>query len=147
MDKIDLQLLLALQQDSKSSMTKLGKQISLSQPAVTERVKKLEEKGVITGYQALIDRKKVNKPVSAFLLFQARHCHDFVAYCETIEDVLEIHRISGQYNFLVKVIAETLEVLELKINDLGRFGDSTTLVVLSTPMENRPIIPYLPSGE
>lgn len=147
MDKIDQQLLLALQQDSKSSMTKLGKQISLSQPAVTERVKKLEEKGVITGYQALIDRRKVNKAVSAFLLFQARHCNDFVAYCETVEDVLEIHRISGQYNFLVKLIAETLEVLELKINDLGRFGDSTTLVVLSTPLENRPIIPYLPSGE
>jgi len=147
MDKIDQQLLLALQQDSKSSMTKLGKQISLSQPAVTERVKKLEEKGVITGYQALIDRRKVNKAVSAFLLFQARHCNDFVAYCETVEDVLEIHRISGQYNFLVKVIAETLEVLELKINDLGRFGDSTTLVVLSTPLENRPIIPYLPGGE
>ncbi|WP_277586121.1 Lrp/AsnC family transcriptional regulator [Psychrobacillus antarcticus] len=147
MDKIDQQLLLALQQDSKSSMTKLGKQISLSQPAVTERVKKLEEKGVITGYQALIDRRKVNKAVSAFLLFQARHCNDFVAYCETVEDVLEIHRISGQYNFLVKVIAETLEMLELKINDLGRFGDSTTLVVLSTPLENRPIIPSLPSGE
>lgn len=147
MDKIDQQLLLALQQDSKSSMTKLGKQISLSQPAVTERVKKLEEKGVITGYQALIDRRKVNKVVSAFLLFQARHCNDFVAYCETVEDVLEIHRISGQYNFLVKVIAETLEVLELKINDLGRFGDSTTLVVLSTPLENRPIIPSLPGGE
>lgn len=147
MDKIDQQLLLALQQDSKSSMTKLGKQISLSQPAVTERVKKLEEKGVITGYQALIDRKKVHKSVSAFLLFQARHCEDFVSYCETVEDVLEIHRISGQYNFLVKIIAESLEVLEVKINDLGRFGDSTTLVVLSTPMENRPIFPYLSNEE
>lgn len=79
--------------------------------------------------------------------FQARHCNDFVVYCKTVEDVLEIHRISGQYNFQVKVIAETLEMLELKINDLGRFGDSTTLVVLSTPMENRPIIPNLPTRE
>ncbi|MBB4826433.1 DNA-binding Lrp family transcriptional regulator [Sporosarcina luteola] len=145
MDTIDQQLILALQEDCKTSMTNLGKRIALSQPAVTERVKKLEEKGLITGYKAIVNRKKVNKPVSAFLLFQARHCDEFVGYSKTIEDVLEIHRISGQYNFLVKVIATTLEALESTINDLGRFGDSTTLVVLSTPMENRPIIPFIPT--
>ncbi|MBT2619115.1 MULTISPECIES: Lrp/AsnC family transcriptional regulator [unclassified Bacillus (in: firmicutes)] len=143
MDEIDYQIIMALQYDGKSSMTKIGKEISLSQPAITERVKRLEEQGVIEGYQAIIDQGKVNKPISAFLLFQARHCNDFVAYCETVEDVLEIHRISGHYNFLVKVIAETLEALEQKINDLGRHGDSTTLVVLSTPMKNRPIFPKI----
>ena len=143
MDHLDYQIIMALQSDSKSSMTKLGKEIALSQPAVTERVKKLEERGIIEGYKAIINRKKAKKPVAAFLLFQAKHCNDFVAYCETIEDVIEIHRISGQYNFLVKVIAETLETLENKINDLGRHGDSTTLVILSTPMENRSIVPSL----
>ncbi|WP_112180361.1 Lrp/AsnC family transcriptional regulator [Paraliobacillus zengyii] len=143
MDEIDHQIIMVLQQDGKTSMTKLGKQVSLSQPAVTERVKRLEERGIIDGYQAIINRKKINKSITAFLLFQASNCNAFVAYCETLEDVLEINRISGQYNFLVKVVAEKLEDLELKINDLGRHGDSTTLVVLSTPIENKPIVPYI----
>lgn len=141
MDEIDFSILKVLQDDGKISMTKLGKEVSLTQPAVTERVKRLEERGIIEKYSAVINSSKVNKPVSAFLLFQARHCDQFVKYCEQIEDVLEIHRISGQYNFLVKIIATSLEGLEITINDLGQYGESTTLVVLSSPMMHRPIIP------
>lgn len=143
MDEMDKKILLALQKNGKASMTKLGKEIALSQPAVTERVKRLEEKGVIEGYQAIVSQREVNKPVSAFLLFQAKHCDDFVSYCESVEDVLEVHRISGQYNFLVKVIAESLETLEFKINDLGQHGESTTLVVMSSPLQNRSVVPAL----
>ncbi|GAE31949.1 transcriptional regulator [Halalkalibacter hemicellulosilyticusJCM 9152] len=124
-------------------MTKLGKEVALSQPAVTERVKRLEEQGVIEKYTAVVNAKKMNKPVSAFLLFQARHCQDFVTYCEGVDNVLEIHRISGQYNFLVKIIAKSLETLEQTINELGQHGESTTLVVLSSPMVNRPIVPLI----
>ncbi|RKL64854.1 AsnC family transcriptional regulator [Salipaludibacillus neizhouensis] len=141
MDEIDHQIIMLLQKDSKTSMTHLGKQISLSQPAVTERVRKLEEKSIIEGYKAVVNRKKINKSITGFLLFQAKNCTDFVSYCEEVEDVLEIYRISGQYNFLVKIVAETLEDLESLVNDLGRYGESTTLVVLSTPIENRPIVP------
>src|SRR5690625_4031330 len=105
MDEIDIAILKTLQRDGKLSMTKLGKTVSLSQHAVTERVKRLEEQGVIEKYSVVINPSKINKSVSAFLLFQARHCDDFVRYCEKVEDVLEIHRISGQYNFSVKIIA------------------------------------------
>ncbi|WP_442961044.1 Lrp/AsnC ligand binding domain-containing protein [Pseudogracilibacillus sp. SO30301A] len=52
-----------------------------------------------------------------------------------------MHRISGQYNFLVKIIATSLEGLEITINDLGQYSESTTLVVLSSPIVHRPIIP------
>lgn len=143
MDEIDKKIIMSLQKSGKMSMTKLGGEISLSQPVVTERVKKLEENGVIEGYRAIINRKKVNKSVSAFILFQAKQCDDFVNYCKTVEDVLEVHRVSGQYNFLVKLIAETLETLEWQINDLGQHGDSTTLVVLSSPLENTYITPNI----
>lgn len=143
MDEIDIAILKTLQRDGKISMTKLGKTVSLSQPAVTERVKRLEEQGVIEKYSVVINPSKINKSVSAFLLFQARHCDDFVHYCEEVEDVLEIHRISGQYNFLVKIIAASLGHLESTINELGNYGESTTLVVLSSPMVQRPIIPLL----
>ncbi|MEI3606191.1 Lrp/AsnC family transcriptional regulator [Pseudogracilibacillus sp. SE30717A] len=142
MDSVDFSIIKILQDNGKISMTKLGKEVALTQPAVTERVKRLEEQGVIEKYSAVISTKKVNKPVTAFLLFQARHCNDFVRYCKDVVDVLEIHRISGQYNFLVKIIAVSLEHLEKTINDLGKHGESTTLVVLSSPMIHRPIIPY-----
>lgn len=141
MDEIDFSILEILQDNGKISMTKLGKEVSLTQPAVTERVKRLEEQGIIEKYSAVISSSKVNKPVSAFLLFQARHCDDFVDYCKNIADVLEIHRISGQYNFLVKIIAASLVDLEETINNLGHYGESTTLVVLSSPMLHRPIVP------
>ncbi|WP_035346178.1 Lrp/AsnC family transcriptional regulator [Halalkalibacter hemicellulosilyticus] len=143
MDDIDISILMALQREGKIPMTKLGKEVALSQPAVTERVKRLEEQGVIEKYTAVVNAKKMNKPVSAFLLFQARHCQDFVTYCEGVDNVLEIHRISGQYNFLVKIIAKSLETLEQTINELGQHGESTTLVVLSSPMVNRPIVPLI----
>lgn len=141
MDEVDLSIIKTLQMDGKMSMTKLGKEVSLSQPAATERVKRLEECGVIKKYGVVINPSKVNKSVSAFLLFQARNCNDFVRFCENVEDVLEIHRISGQYNFLVKIIAASLEHLEETVNELGQHGESSTLVVLSTPLEDRPIIP------
>ncbi|MDQ8736358.1 Lrp/AsnC ligand binding domain-containing protein [Paenibacillus sp. LHD-38] len=66
---------------------------------------------------------------------------NFVDHCKNSPDVLELHRISGQYNFLVKVASESLQSMETVINELGKHGDSTTLIVLSSPIEHNKVIP------
>ncbi|SFS53373.1 Lrp/AsnC family transcriptional regulator [Paenibacillus sp. BC26] len=142
MDELDKQILLILQEQGRISMTDLGKSVSLSQPAVTERVRRMEEKGIIDHYRAVVVAEKINKPISAFVLFYTKGCDRFVEYCREMSDVVELHRISGhQYNFLVKLVTESLQSLEEALNKLGAFGDSTTLIVLSSPLLQEPLIP------
>ncbi|MGM7684936.1 Lrp/AsnC family transcriptional regulator [Cytobacillus sp. Hm23] len=143
MDNLDKQILLVLQEKGRISMTELGKEVVLSQPAVTERVRRMEEKGIIDHYRAIVLPGKINKPITAFVLFQTKGCESFVQFCNESNDVIELHRISGQYNFLVKVVTETLQTLEVAINEMGTFGDSTTLIVLSSPIENDKLIPLI----
>jgi Lrp/AsnC family leucine-responsive transcriptional regulator len=141
MDELDNKILLILQEQARISMTELGKTVSLSQPAVTERVKRMEEKGIIDHYRAVVSLEKVNRSIVAYLLFHTKSCEGFVEHCQNSSDVLELHRISGQYNFMVKVASESLHTLESVINTMGVFGDSTTLIVLSSPIELTNIVP------
>jgi Lrp/AsnC family transcriptional regulator, leucine-responsive regulatory protein len=143
MDKLDKEILLVLQEKGRISMTELGKEVALSQPAVTERVRRMEEKGIIDHYRAIVRAEKINKPITAFLLFHTKSCETFVDFCNNSDEVVELHRISGQYNFLVKVVTQTLQSLEEGINEMGTFGDSTTLIVLSSPIENNKLIPLI----
>lgn len=145
MDQVDKEILLVLQEKGRISMTELGKEVALSQPAVTERVRRMEDKGIIDHYRAIVRAEKINKPITAFLLFHTKSCENFVDFCNNSTDVVELHRISGQYNFLVKIVTETLQSLERATNEMGIFGDSTTLIVLSSPIENNKLIPIINS--
>lgn len=143
MDELDKKILMVLQDQARISMTELGKAVALSQPAVTERVRRMEEKGIIDHYRAVVSPKEVNKPISAYLLFHTKECERFVANCQEMLDVIEMHRISGQYNFLVKMVAASLESLEDGINAMSEYGDSTTLIVLSSPIQHKKIFPSI----
>lgn len=141
MDELDRKILLILQEQGRLSMTELGKAVALSQPAVSERVRRMEEKGIIEQYRAVINPRKVHKNITAFIMFHTKGCERFVEYCQSCLDVIELHRISGQYNFLLKIVTESLQSLETLINSMGEYGDSTTLIVLSSPIIDRMIIP------
>jgi Lrp/AsnC family transcriptional regulator, leucine-responsive regulatory protein len=143
MDELDRQILMVLQDQARISMTELGKIVALSQPAVTERVRRMEEKGIIDHYRAIVSPEKVNKHIIAFLLFQTNGCESFVKFCQDSLDVVELHRISGQYNFLMKVVTDSLQSLEVLTNTLGVHGDSSTLIVLSSPIKNSMMVPTI----
>lgn len=146
-DKVDQHILLLLQNQGRLSMTELGKIVGLSQPAVTERVRRLEEKGVISEYRAVVSPEKINLHVTAYLLFHSKDCDKFVQFCKETPEVVECHRISGQYNHLVKVVTESLRSLEQAVNRLGVYGDSTTLIVLSSPIDHKDLIPAIPDEQ
>ncbi|WP_454191101.1 Lrp/AsnC family transcriptional regulator [Paenibacillus sp. Marseille-Q7038] len=141
MDELDKHIIMILQDQARISMTDLGKTVALSQPAVTERVRRMEEKGIIDHYRAVVSLEKMNKSIVAYILFHTKDCESFVDHCKDSPDVLELHRISGEYNFLVKVVSESLKSIQTVINEMGKYGDSTTLIVLSSPIEHNKVTP------
>ncbi|MBS9803603.1 Lrp/AsnC family transcriptional regulator [Bacillus cereus] len=139
MDHIDQKIIYILQEDGRVSMTELGKMVNLSTPAVKERVKKLEDKNIITAYRAVIDPEKLNKNVTAFVLFESKKCKQFRDFCKENPMVFECHRLAGQYSYLVKIITESVHQLEEFIDDSMEFGYPSTLINLSSPVQYRSI--------
>lgn len=141
MDKIDVDILELLQTNGRISMVELSKEVHMTQPAVKERVKKLEEKGIVTGYQASVSPHSIGKCVSAFILIQSYDCHSFIDFCEQSSEVIDLYRISGQFNYLLKVVTESMETLEEFSDACNKHGNFTTLMVLSNKFENKALLP------
>ncbi|WP_411347563.1 Lrp/AsnC family transcriptional regulator [Paenibacillus sp. WLX2291] len=143
MDHTDKKMIELLQQQGRISMKELGNLVGLSQPAVTDRVHKMEDRGIIHHYQAVISPADIDKKITAYLMFLTKDCEGLVEFCKQSPDLMECHRISGQYNFLLKVVTESLQTLETFTNTCGKYGDSVTLIVMSTPVEYKPLIPNI----
>lgn len=139
MDEIDKVILIELQENARISVTELGKKIGLSTPATNERLKKLEEKEVITGYRAVIDPEKINKHLTAFILYDTKKCKEFREFCIEHPSVVECHRLAGQFSYLVKVVTETVHTLENFIDDSMVYGQPSSLINLSSPVKHKPI--------
>ncbi|MFC7372462.1 Lrp/AsnC family transcriptional regulator [Fictibacillus iocasae] len=137
MDEIDYEILQHLQDDARISMTALGKKIGLSTPAVNERVKKLEDKGIIESYRAVVNPEKIQKPIMAFILYDDTKCSSFVEFCKNHPDVIECHRLAGQYNYLIKVVTDTVHSLETFIDSTMPLGKPSTLIRLSSPVVHK----------
>ncbi|MDM5300731.1 Lrp/AsnC family transcriptional regulator [Bacillus subtilis] len=132
MDDTDLHILSHLQRNGRLTMVELGKLVGLSSPSAAERVRKLEDKGVITGYSANICYEKLNKHVTAFILMEPKSCKHYAAFATAHPDVTENHRITGMYSYVTKVVTESVHTLEDFIDASMAHGKPTTLVVLSS---------------
>lgn len=141
MDLIDWKILKELQSDARTSYAELGRRVGLTTPAVIERVRKLEDARVITGYRAEIDTAKIGLPITAFI----RMSISGVDYSHIIEvaqnsnDVLECHRGTGSDSFIMKVAVADVEHLQTLIDKLTPYGITTTSIVLSSPVKRRTI--------
>ncbi|MEW9702533.1 Lrp/AsnC family transcriptional regulator [Paenibacillus sp. SI8] len=140
MDQIDYKILSALHNNARIPISGLSRMIAMSQPAITERVRKLEEQGVITGYRAELSPSKLGKHTTAFILFKSNTCADFEAFSESSPEIVDLYRISGEYNYLMKVSTETSESLTSFLDNCNTFGFSTTLIVLSTRFEDKSLV-------
>lgn len=134
MDEIDYAIIRALQTDGRMSWTELGKTVGLSTPAVNERVKKLEDRGVIEGYRAVINPVALEKTIMAILMFEDTRCDAFIAFCKSHPDVVECHRLAGTFNFMIKLYTPSVETLEAFIDASMRYGKPSTWIRLSSPV-------------
>ena len=139
MDEIDRHILATMQENARISVTELGKQIGLSTPAANERLKRLEERGVITGYRATINPEKMDKQVTAFILYDTHRCEAFREFCKAHPSVVECHRLAGQYSYLVKIVTENVRTLEAFIDASMTYGQPSSLINLSSPVQFKPI--------
>ncbi|MBM7605921.1 DNA-binding Lrp family transcriptional regulator [Metabacillus crassostreae] len=139
MDNVNREILTILQNEGRISMTDLGKKVALSTPAVTERVRRLEEQGVIEGYKANINPDKIDKPVKAFILVETHRCKAFREFCKNNPVVIECHRLTGQYSYLVKVVTDNNESLERFIDETMEYGQPYTMINLSSPVLHKSI--------
>lgn len=136
LDKKDRLILQALQQDARRSLSALGKKIGLSQPAVSERVKKLEAAGVITGYSAKIDLAAVGLAMQAMIRVRTTHEHikRYVTLFQSMPEVLDAVRVTGDDCFVVRCAFAGPEELERVVDALAAHGSVTTSLILSHPV-------------
>lgn len=143
MDQVDQHILLCLQTQARISMTELGKEVGLSQPAVTERVRRMEESGVIQQYRAIVAPDKIGKLTTAYYLFRANDGISFVQFCQETAQIVECHRVSGDYNYLIKVVTSSIMDLEPFENCITSYGSYTTLITLSSPIDHKSLVPTM----
>jgi Lrp/AsnC family transcriptional regulator, leucine-responsive regulatory protein len=142
-DEIDLKILYILQNNGRRRLADIAEEVALSAPAVMERVKKLEASGVIKGYQALIDGKRVGKDITAFIgvsVGNQRDIDGFASHMLSYADVLECHHVTGDESFILKVKSAntgSLEKLLGQIRSVAGVTRTVTRVVLSTAKENQ----------
>jgi Lrp/AsnC family transcriptional regulator, leucine-responsive regulatory protein len=143
LDRVDWQIVEELQSDARLSFKELGRRINLSAPAVAERVRRLEESGVITGYRAQVDPKRAGYPFVAFVQMRCSlgKCLLKTSTAADYPEIVEIHKLSGDHCAMVKVRAATLEHLEGLFERVGKHGELRSSVVLSTQFEGRPVEP------
>ena len=155
LDSIDLQIVSILQEHGRTPHVKLGEQVGLSAPSVIERVKKLEDTGIITGYHASVDAKRLGRDVTAFIGVSISHPKTIALFEETVDlldDVLECHHVTGAHTLLLKVKTtntSSLEELIRRIRSIDGVVQTETMVVLSTHTERlqMPVDEIAPSGK
>lgn len=145
LDEIDRQILEGLQGDAKVSLNRLGERVGLSAPSVMERVRKLEQARIITGYHAILNARAIGLDVTAFIGVRVQSpsaIEAFEAWVEEVPHILECHHVTGGHTLMLKVKARNTAALEQLIRLIRSFegvASTETMVVLSTRAERAQI--------
>ncbi len=142
MDKLDYRIVDILQRDGRATQLEISRSVGLSQPAVAERIRKLEERSVITGYAARVDAAKLGKDITAFIgvgIEHPRYFDEFTQKVLALPEVLEAHRVAGQDSYILKVRTSNTKTLDaLLVGTLRTISGVTrthTTIVLSSVKE------------
>jgi Lrp/AsnC family leucine-responsive transcriptional regulator len=148
LDSVDWAILAELQADARLSMAEVARRVHMSGPAVNERVRRLEDMGVITGYSAQVDLAAVGRPVRAYLRIAATSDirRQVAKVVDETPEVMECHRGTGRECFIMKIAVTDIAHLERVIDRFTRFGEITTSIVLSSLLPNRAVEPMTAEG-
>jgi Lrp/AsnC family leucine-responsive transcriptional regulator len=139
LDPTSWHILSLLQEDARLSYNELGRRVGLTPPAVAERVRRMEDAGVIAGYHADVRPDKIGLPLIAIIRINAAggRCAAVAGLATTIPEIVECHRITGNDSYIVKVAVADVAHLEALLDRLTPYGDLTTSIVLSSPVMRR----------
>jgi len=141
LDALDWSLLRELQQDARLSYNELARRVGLSSPAVAERVRRLEDAGVIAGYRAEVDPAKVGLRVMALIQMRCEpgKCLLKTTSATAFPEVLEVLKVSGPHCTVLKIVAASVAHLESLFERLGQHGEMQTSMVWSSALSRRAI--------
>lgn len=143
MDRIDIKILAAVQTSGRISITELSRHAGLSIPATTDRLRKLEDAGVIKGYSAQVDPVKLGYGISAVVgmtTFKPAKTK-LIALLQEIPEVVECLHVTGNDSYLIRLYAKSMADIENTIARINPFGETRTSIVLSEPIERRKLAP------
>jgi Lrp/AsnC family transcriptional regulator, leucine-responsive regulatory protein len=139
LDEIGMQILHELQENARTSLSEIGRRVGLTPPAVAERVRRMEDAGIITGYHAQVNPTKLGLSITAYIRIAASE-NNSPALRKRIVDIpqiIECHLITGADDLLVKASCRSVDELEALISELMAYGQITTSLVLSSPVARR----------
>lgn len=142
-DQVDSAILDILQSNGRLSIADLARRISMSHSAAAERVRRLEEAGVISGYCAQVDPERLGFAILAYLRlrYPSSSYEPLHALLAGLPEVVEAHHVTGDDCFIMKVVATNMKHLEQISGRVGTLGSVTTNVVYSSPLPRRPLLP------
>ena len=143
LDSLNWKILEALQQNARMSFSEIGRKIGLTSPAVAERVKKMEDKGIIKGYKVQVSYNKTGHQLKAIItlkVFMGR-LKPFLEKVGEFREVINCYRITGNENIILEVVLYDQAHLEVFIDKLITYGETRTHIVLSNVVEQAPIKP------
>ena len=137
MDQTDLKIISILQNNGRISMKELGKIVSLSPPAVAERVKKLEETDVIQRYTAVINNEKIGKPITVLInaSIKPENQKDFLHFAEKKEEIVKCHHVTGPHSMIIKANLREMKHLEELVREIQVYGNTETYIIMSSPID------------
>ena len=143
MDRVDWHILEELQADARMSFNELSRRVKLSPPAVAERVRRLQDSGVLTGYHAAVDLERVGRPVRAVVVMD---CYGPTCLLRdpdvaTWPEVRQLYRVTGQGCSVLMVAVATMPAFEELIDRLARYGRPSSSMVLADLLPWKPVEP------
>jgi Lrp/AsnC family leucine-responsive transcriptional regulator len=143
LDATNKRIVRELQQRARISISELGRKISLSAPATQERLRRLEEAGIIRSYRAEVDAAALGLPIFVFIRINTptRAYPRFLKRIEQLPEIIECHHVAGVDSFILKARLASNAHLETLLRQLSAFGETTTSIVLSSPIAWRAVEP------
>ncbi|NAS11181.1 Lrp/AsnC family transcriptional regulator [Poritiphilus flavus] len=142
-DELNWAILQLLQENSRESFASIGRKVGLTPPAVAERVKKMEDLGILTGYAANVSYNKSGYQLKAIITLKAfmGKLKPFLEMVKSLSEVTNCYRITGEVNIVMEVVLKDQAHLETFIDKLIQYGETTTHIILSEVVSNGPIRP------
>jgi Lrp/AsnC family leucine-responsive transcriptional regulator len=149
MDTLDLKILASLDSDARRPYADLARELEVSQPTIADRVRRLESRGVVRGTMLCVDYARLGFTVNAFVRLRTAPANKnaLIAVAQDIPQVIEMHAVTGEDCMIARVVARSVDELGNILERLRVFGESSTSVVLGTPIPLRNPIPVHKNGE
>lgn len=144
-DYINLKILKCLQENARQSNAEIGRQVGISSPAVSERIKKMEDLGVIQGYTTLVSPFEIGYQLKAIITMRAfmGKLKPFLEKVKTYDEIVNCYRITGDENFVMEVVLKNQKHLEQFIDQLIVYGETKTQIVLSHVVKQKELKPVI----